>query len=234
VTRLLVVTALDIEATSLACHLGLGRVAATPWPHFRAGALEIAVVGLRAHSLSARADAVGEADLVISAGVCGALSPDLARGDLVVPETVLGPDGRLWPTTAIDGLRRRGQIIAVDRVVSTVAEKSRLWLTTGATAVDMESAAILEWAEARGIPAAVIRAVSDTAAHAVAADLATIVATDGAVRTLRAVRTLLARPTALADALALRAGTASALQTVATTLARLTPTLTLRTSPPRQ
>ena len=91
----------------------------------------------------------------------------------------------------------------------------------GAFACDMESAVILEWARARGIPAAVIRAVSDTAERGVPADLAAVVEPDGRVRTMRAVRAVLARPRAFADALTLRNGTHAALRTVAHALGRI-------------
>src|SRR5256884_7220178 len=84
-----------------------------------------------------------------------------------------------------------------------------------------ESAPFPEWARARGIPAAVIRAVSDTAARGVPADLAAVVEPDGRVRTMRAVRAVLARPRAFADALTLRSGTHAALRAVAQALGRI-------------
>jgi nucleoside phosphorylase len=105
-------------------------------------------------------------------------------------------------------------------VLEDAAAKSRLWLSTGALAVDMESAPILDWAVARGVPAAVVRGVSDPAGRGVPADLARVVQ-DDRVHPMRAVSAVLARPRALADAMALRTGTAAALKTVATTLATL-------------
>jgi nucleoside phosphorylase len=157
---------------------------------------------------------------VVSAGVCGALAPELAVGALVVPETVLGPDGGRQATAAAGGLRRQGTLLTADRILEDAAAKSRLWLATGALAVDMESAPILAWAAARGWPAAVVRGVSDPAGRGVPADLARVVQ-DGRVRPMRAVSAVLARPRALADALALRAGTAAALRSVAGALGAL-------------
>jgi hypothetical protein len=63
--------------------------------------------------------------------------------------------------------------------------------------------------------------VSDPAGRGVPADLARVVRDDGSVRPVRAVATMLARPRAVADAVALRAGTAAALKTVAAALASL-------------
>jgi hypothetical protein len=82
----------------------------------------------------------------------------------------------------------------------------------------MESSVILAWAAARGVPGLVVRAVCDPAGRGVPADLARAVGDDGRVRPVRAVATMLARPRVLADAVALRAGTAVALKTVAAAL----------------
>jgi hypothetical protein len=89
VTRVVALTAVELEARALARHLGLGRLPDTPWPHFAGGALQVACVGLRASQLAARAGRLRDVDLVISAGICGALAPSLSAGDLVIPETVL-------------------------------------------------------------------------------------------------------------------------------------------------
>jgi len=110
-------------------------------------------------------------------------------------------------------------------VLEDAAAKSRCWLQTGALAVDMESAAILDWAAAHALPGLVIRGVSDPAARGVPADLARVVQDDGRVRPMRAVTAMLARPRALADAVALRAGTTAALRTVAAALGTLARTL---------
>lgn len=220
-TRVLVLTAIDVEARGLARHLGLARVSRSPWPHFAAGALEIACVGLRASQLRARADRLRPCDLVLSAGACGALAPELAVGDLVVPEVVLDAAGRRWPTTRVRRLVVAGTLLTVGEAVETPAQKSRLWLETGARAVDMESAPILAWAVERGVPGAVIRAVSDGAGRGIPAALAASVGDDGRVRPLRAVTAALARATAFSDLVELRAGTEAALKSVAGALATL-------------
>jgi adenosylhomocysteine nucleosidase len=216
VTRVLVVTAVDLETRSLARHLGLDRVAGSPWPHFRGGALELVCAGPRAAHLEARVVGAAPA-LVVSAGVCGALAPDLSEGDLVVPEVVLGSAVR-HVTATLRGLRRAGALVTVDAVVATAEQKARLWVDTGALACDMESAPILEWAAARGLAAAVVRGVSDTASRGVSADLAAVVEPDGRVRTTRAVRVVLSRPRAIAEAMTLRSGTNAALKSVAAAL----------------
>lgn len=223
-TRLLVLAAVDLEARTLARHLGLSPVASA-WSHFSGGALEIVAVGLGACHLGTRARPPAGAALVVSAGVCGALAPELAVGALVVPEVVLGPDGRRRATAAVGGPRRHGTLLTVDRVLEDAAAKARRWLETGALAADMESAAILDWAAARGLPALVVRGVSDPATRGVPADLARVVHDDGHVQPMLAVSAMLARPRVLADAVALRTATSAALKTVAAALGRLSRTL---------
>jgi adenosylhomocysteine nucleosidase len=217
VTRVLVVTAVELETRGLARQLGLERVAASAWPHFRGGALELLCAGPRAAHLDARA-AGSAASMVISAGVCGALAPDLAEGDLVVPETIVGAKAVRHSTASLPGLRRAGTLVTVETVVSTAELKARLWMETGALACDMESLPIVQWARVRGVAAAVVRGVSDTSSRGVSPDLAAVVEPDGRVRTARAVRVVLSRPGAIAEAMTLRNGTQAALKSVAAAL----------------
>lgn len=216
-TRVLVVTAVELEAHRLARQLGLERVAGSAWPHFRGGAIELLCAGPRAAHLETRA-AASTPSLVVSAGVCGALSPDLAEGDLVVPEAVVGAGSVRCPTAALPGLRRAGTILTVAAVLATAERKARLWMETGALACDMESGPIVEWASARGLPGAVVRGVSDTSSRGVAPDLAAVVEPDGRVRTATAIRVVLSRPGAIAEAMTLRTGTQAALKSVAAAL----------------
>lgn len=227
-THVLVLTAVDVEARGLARHLGLERVTTAGFPHFRAGVLEIACIGPRGSHLVERVRACAEPDLVVSAGACGALADGLRAGDLVVPEVVLTPAGARLSTASLTGLARRGALLCVADVVETAAAKARLWLETAALAVDMESAPILAWAAGRGVPAAVVRGVSDTAREAVAPEMAALVEPGGRVRTAQALRLALTRPARIADAVALGRGTAAALKSVATALAGLARTVGAR------
>ena len=220
VTRVLVVTAVDLEARGLARHLGLARVAGHDWPHYRGGALDLVCAGPRAAHLEARAAGVESVSLVISAGVCGALSPDLAEGDLVVPEAVMAATRRV-ATAVLPELRRAGTLVTVEEIVATPEQKARLWVETGALACDMESAAILEWAAKRGLRGAVVRGVSDRASRGVSADLASVVEPDGRVRTTRAMRVVLSRPRAIPEAMMLMSGTTTALKSVAAALGKI-------------
>lgn len=220
-TRVLVLTALDVEARGLARHLGLAPVPGASSPHFIGGVLELATIGLRGARLAERAAGWRAPELVVSAGACGALAPALAVGALVVPTVVLQGAGERWPTATLPRLSGDGALLTVGEVVESAAQKARLWMETGALAVDMESAAIMAWARGRNVPAAVVRGVSDDAERGIPAALAAAVSEDGRVRPLRAVTAALTRATALGDLLELRAGTEAALKTVAAALATL-------------
>jgi adenosylhomocysteine nucleosidase len=126
----------------------------------------------RARVEAARLVAEGAAGLV-SFGLAGGLAPGLRAGDLLLPETVISPQGRSMPTEppwrerlkalfATGGLRTTGGALAgSERIVATVADKRALLEATGARAVDMESHAVAAVGSAAGIPFVVIRAVAD-------------------------------------------------------------------------
>jgi adenosylhomocysteine nucleosidase len=154
---------------------------------FRAevGGKEFAVVGhgighKRATETAHRAfDLIPGAELVIGTGVVGALSGGLKPGDLVLCDRtiMIHGDGRVGEQVAnvsAEHLRAIGRslanagiaystgaILTSHRVLATGAEKRRAKESTGAIAVDMETAAIAAEATARALPFVAIRAVLD-------------------------------------------------------------------------
>jgi adenosylhomocysteine nucleosidase len=164
---------------------------------------------------------------VISAGVCGALSPDLRAGDLVLPESVIGPAAErlnVTPTpygraTGLASGARRGTLTTSRDVVATPEAKAALYSQTGAVAVDMESALILAHAARAGCPTLVVRAVSDVASESLPPELIGLVTEDGKLRTSRALALAVTRPRVLPRAMALRRATQRGLVAVARLLA---------------
>ena len=110
---------------------------------------------------------------IVSFGLCGALDPALKIGDLVVGEAVGDADDWFeadadWAArivTAVPGAML-GRFARADQVVASVAEKTALRSRTGASAVDLESYTVARLARWFGVPFAVVRAVSDSAARA--------------------------------------------------------------------
>lgn len=235
-THVLVLTAVELEARNLARELEFPRLSRFPYPVFeRSGGavrVRVAPVGLRAGLIAERWPSLAgdlSSPLVISAGTCGALAPELGVGDLVLPESVLGPAGERLNVTPgahaaavkLAGGARKGLLLTSIDAVGTPEAKAQRWLSTGASAVDMESAAILAWASGQGCPSLVVRAVSDNARQHVPLELIGLVTPQGKLRTGRAVALALTHPRTIPHALILRRGTGQALKAVARLIAAL-------------
>ncbi|MDR3217008.1 MAG: 5'-methylthioadenosine/S-adenosylhomocysteine nucleosidase [Clostridiaceae bacterium] len=130
------------------------------------------------------------AEIILNFGFAGSLSPKFSIGDLVVGKSVVhhqydirdigasargqyqGRESEFWQLS--EGLREGVQavlperlpevvIASGDKFISDKKSKSDLVKNFGAEICDMESAAIAIIAEANGIPALVIKVVSDNA-----------------------------------------------------------------------
>ena len=232
-SRILILTAVELEARALARQLELPALPSLPFPAFGRGTLRLAPVGLRAALLAERWPGLRlglDQPLVISAGVCGALAPDLRAGDLILPESVIGPSAErlnVTPTAyaraaALGTVARHGTLLTTRDVVATPTDKAALHARTGAVAVDMESSLILTFAAGAGCPTLVVRGVSDTAGESVPPELIGLVTDAGKLRTVRALALGVTRPHVLPRALALRHATQRALAAVARLLTAFT------------
>jgi adenosylhomocysteine nucleosidase len=103
---------------------------------------------------------------IVSFGLAGGLDPALPAGTLIVANEVIA-NGRIWPTDGSLSAQMGGatghRCLGLDRIVVSPTEKQRLGRETAAVAVDMESGAIAETANALGVPFAVLRAICDAA-----------------------------------------------------------------------
>jgi adenosylhomocysteine nucleosidase len=97
--------------------------------------------------------------LLVSAGMAGAISPQLKAGDVGrIREVVVGATGVRYPT-------RGGEwALASSQGVSDVAGKRVLLTKYGADVVDMEGAAVAQVAKEHGLEFAAVKAISDDAA----------------------------------------------------------------------
>jgi len=123
--------------------------------------------GSAAGATAAVAHAVAEgASALLSFGLSGGLDPAARPGLLLLPRSVLcdgswhAPDPALlaWLGGATPHTLFAGNAPAV-----TAADKRRLWQETGATALDLETAAVVREAVAHGLPFAALRAICDPA-----------------------------------------------------------------------
>ncbi len=133
---------------------------------------------------------------IISIGYAGALDPSLEVGDLIVADKVIKMDSshpdegvksyslnkEIFNSTAA----LRGRILlTVDHVAATPQEKKNLREKYSAVAVDMETSALAEEAQARNIPFISVRAITDTAVQELI-DCSYLVEEDGEVSKLKA------------------------------------------------
>lgn len=95
---------------------------------------------------------------LVSAGLCGALDERLRLGDIVVAESVNGVSCEM-PRAGRPFVH--GPVLSQDRVAVSAAEKRALQ-SSGAIAVEMEAAVLMEKSREWGVPFFCIRAVSDT------------------------------------------------------------------------
>jgi adenosylhomocysteine nucleosidase len=201
--RVLIVTAMPEE---------LGALSARRLPE----GVRAAATGegpLRAERRAAELCDLHRPSILLGAGVAGALSPDLAFGEILVARRICDasgeapqPDAALSQRAAsIPGIRG-GALFSADRMVVAARERSELAARIGddPAAVDMESAGWARVASARGIPYVVVRAVSDTADEDLPAYLSRCYDPDGGIRRARVVLHALAMPGSVPRLLAMR------------------------------
>ncbi len=109
---------------------------------------------------AAAARVADRAAAIVSTGFCGALAPSFRTGDLFVASHVNGVECDR-PSTSRP--YHTGTLASLDHVVTTVAEKRRLYCSGGPVAIDMESCAVAAASLERGVPFYCIRAVLDAA-----------------------------------------------------------------------
>ena len=111
---------------------------------------------------------------VVSFGISGGLDPALQPGDLTLPTTVVSGTGAKWAVSAMILLCLKqeaedGGINFVSGIEVSTEElsdsspegRAALRKATGGDGVDMESHIAAQFAQAQGLPFAVIRAVAD-------------------------------------------------------------------------
>jgi 4-hydroxy-3-methylbut-2-enyl diphosphate reductase len=157
--RVVVAAALRIEAAALRRGDASLRVVRTGMGFRRAQRAARRLLDDPAHALAV-------------AGVCGSLVADLVPGDVLVPDALLAPDGRvacrLDPEPLRDALAAQGiashtgALIGSERLVLGGPERAQQ-IASGARCVDMESTWLAAAAGER--PFAVLRVVSDGPGH---------------------------------------------------------------------
>jgi adenosylhomocysteine nucleosidase len=136
---------------------------------FQGNHAAIIIGGIGPESARAAAEAIvaqHSPDLLISAGVAGALVPDLHVGDTIFPTTVIDTRDSSRHETAIHdaplGKTPLARTVLVSYAeIASASQKQQLAKSYGAHAVDMESAAVARAAQLHALPFISIKSISD-------------------------------------------------------------------------
>ncbi|OQW41214.1 MAG: hypothetical protein A4S12_08940 [Proteobacteria bacterium SG_bin5] len=133
----------------------------------------------------------GQATLILSAGVAGALDPALAAGAIV-----LGPPESSIAHYLREALpeARLGTVTGAPAIVAEASAKAALYAATRATIVDMESHIAARVARAANLPFAFARTISDRADESLPPAAQVGMRPDGKVALGRVLASLAARP----------------------------------------
>jgi adenosylhomocysteine nucleosidase len=200
--RLLILASEPFELAGLLSHASNVRRAAmqVDWARTaRLGSHELLLVanGAGPHRAAAALETAlprFNPDALVSAGLCGALSPELKPTDIVVAAEVIHGEAH-YPTAELDCSRphSRGVVRTIDHVAQTAQEKGVLF-RDGAVAVEMEAGAVAATAQTAGLPFFCIKAVSDLANETLENDLNTALRPDGHFDTIKILGSTLRRP----------------------------------------
>lgn len=153
-------------------------------------------------------------DRVLTCGFAGALNPELKVGNVLFDEDYdFGMGKALLAAGAIPA-----KFYCSVRVAVTAAEKAELWRTTGADAVEMESAVIRSLCRDRGIPSATVRVISDAANEDLPLDFNALMTSDQKISIQKLMLTLLKSPRSIPKLLDLQRDTRLAARRLADVL----------------
>jgi adenosylhomocysteine nucleosidase len=164
------------------------------------------------------------ATALISFGLAGGLDPVLRPGTLIVPVAVHtgGRDILVDPQLARQlGGATPHRLLGAEAVATSTLDKRRLWETTGAVAIDLESGPVAEVAHAAGLPFAVQRAICDPADRDLPPAAQAALDRQGAIAVTRVLASLLAHPAQLPALLALAADATRARRALITRVSNL-------------
>ncbi len=190
------------ELRPLVRLLGARRDPEAPGPLYRPkrGERPVAAAQLGVGPVQARrnAEAFTEAlvpELTVVVGIAGGLAPQLAVGDAVIPATVLDLDhGREYVPQYLPRHDREG-ILATSAEFIVDEERLDPLRRRGVVAMDMETAAVAEVCEARGLRWSVVRVISDRPEDGLLdPGVVALLRPDGSVDAAAALRYLLTHP----------------------------------------
>jgi adenosylhomocysteine nucleosidase len=178
----------------------------------------------------------------MSFGFAGGLTPELARGSLVIGTALVCEGSSLALAEAHQALStqflaaakaaglpvQRGTIVSTPHLVADVAAKAALRAKSGACAVDMETAGVVEAAREASLPWMAVRAIIDSAEDPLPGPCLAVLRDDGQVAMGPLLRTLCRSPHLLRHFLRLAADAATARRHLAQAFERWTKSLAVQ------
>lgn len=138
---------------------------------------------------------------VLSFGLAGGLDPDLRPGHLVIADQIVAGSKTWQPTPAlVNALQstaftpRRVSIAGADATIMDAASKADLRRATNASAVDMESHVVAEFATRNNLPWAALRAICDPAHRSLPAIATAGLKADGTIDLAATLRSVARNP----------------------------------------
>ncbi len=138
---------------------------------------------------------------LISFGVAGGLAPNLDPGACVVGSAILSgssrmPTDRQWSQRLMQTIPDavHGMLVGVPAPIGHPEAKRRLYLRTGAVAVDMESHIVASVAASHGLPCAAIRVITDPAMRALPTSAIAAMRPDGTTNIGAMIRSVMKKP----------------------------------------
>jgi len=138
---------------------------------------------------------------IISFGTAGGLDPALPPGACVIADKIVTSDGGFpvdahWLGALLACLpnARQGALAGVNQALTDVADKARLWQSSGALAVDMESHHVARIAQRHGLPFAACRVVVDPAQRSLPSSATVGLRDDGTTAIMPILRALARHP----------------------------------------
>lgn len=158
---------------------------------------------------------------IISFGTAGGLDPALPPGACVIADGIVSPAGRLpvdahWLRALQACLPEaiQGVLAGVDQPIRDAADKARLWQSSLARTVDMESHRAALIAQRHGVPFAACRVVVDPAHRGLPVAATAGLRDDGTAALMQILRALAAHPGQLPALLQLASDAGAAKRTL--------------------
>jgi adenosylhomocysteine nucleosidase len=183
-----------------------------------------------------------------SFGFAGGLIPDLARGVLVIGTAVMDEAAAGKLTVANGDLAeqfraaaaaedlpvRQGILVTSHQIVANPSAKTELSVRSGACAVDMETAGVVEVAHEAGLPWVAVRAIVDNAEEPLPVACLSMLREDGSIAPGHLIQTFCRSPKLLWDALRLARHMATARQHLSQVFERWAQSLTAQRDQERE